>query len=63
MGLGHVLLENIVSKSTGHFKIQVKVSGSIDFIKPWHMGTHPRVGSESYPVNANMTGFRCFSKI
>ena len=27
-------------------------------MKPWHMGTYPRVLSERYPVNTNMTGFR-----
>ena len=28
----------------------------------WHVGTHLRVLSESYPMNTNMTGFRWFSK-
>ena len=28
----------------------------------WHMGTHMRVLSESFPINTNMTGFRWFSK-
>ena len=28
------------------------------FKKPWHMGTHLRVLSESYQMNTNMTGFR-----
>ena len=32
------------------------------WLKPWHMGTHLRVLCESYPMNANMTGFRWFSK-
>ena len=32
-------------------------------LTPWHMGTHLRVLSESYPTNTNMTGFRWFSKI
>ena len=27
------------------------------------MGTHLRVLVRSYPINTNMTGFRCFSKI
>ena len=27
------------------------------------MGTHLRVLNESYPMNANMTGFKWFSKI
>ena len=29
----------------------------------WHMGTHLRVLSESYLMDANMTGFKYFSKI
>ena len=28
-------------------------------LKPWHMGTHLRVLSESYPINTNMTGSNC----
>ena len=28
----------------------------------WHMGTHPRVLSKSYPIKPNMTGFRWFVK-
>ena len=32
-------------------------------LKPWEMGTHLRVLSQNYPMNINMTGFRCFSKI
>ena len=32
-------------------------------LKPWQMGTHLRVLSESYPINTNTTGFRWFSKI
>ena len=31
--------------------------------KPWHVGTHLRVLSESYPMNTNLTGFRWFSRI
>ena len=31
-------------------------------LKPWHMGTHLRVPSESYPMNTNTTGFRLFSE-
>ena len=27
------------------------------------MGTHPKVLSESYPMNTNMAGFRWFSKV
>ena len=33
------------------------------WLKPWHMGTHLRVLSESYPVNTNITRFRWFSTI
>ena len=33
------------------------------WLKPWHMGTHLRVLSESYPMNINMIGFRWFSKV
>ena len=32
-------------------------------LKPWHMGTHLRVLSESYPMNTNMTWLRWVSKI
>ena len=32
------------------------------WLKPWHMGTHLRVLSESYPMNTNVTGIRWFSK-
>ena len=32
-------------------------------LKPWHMGTHLRVLSESCPMNTSTTGFRWFSKI
>ena len=31
-------------------------------LKPWHMGTHLRVLSESYPMTTDMAGFRWFSK-
>ena len=31
-------------------------------LKPWQMGTHLRVLSESFLMNTNMTGFRWFSK-
>ena len=30
-------------------------------LKPWNMGNHLRVLSESFLMNTNMTGFRCFS--
>ena len=33
------------------------------WLKPWQMGTHPRVLSESYPMNTNMTGFQWFSEV
>ena len=32
-------------------------------LKPWHVGTHLRVLSESYLMTTNMSGFTCFSKI
>ena len=32
------------------------------WLKPWHMGTHLRVFSGSFPMYTNMTGFRRFSK-
>ena len=35
----------------------------VKWLKPWQMGIHLRVVSESYPMNTNMTGFRWFSKI
>ena len=31
-------------------------------LKPWHMGTPLRELSESYPMNTNTTGFKCFQK-
>ena len=33
------------------------------WLKPWHMGFHLKVFSDSYPINTNMTRFRWFSKI
>ena len=33
------------------------------WLKPWHMGTHLRVLSMSYPMNSGMIGIRWFSKI
>ena len=35
----------------------------LKWLKPWQMGTHLRVLSESYPMDTNLTRFRCFSKI
>ena len=35
----------------------------LKWLKPWHMGTHLRVLSESYLMNTNMTGLRWSSKI
>ena len=32
------------------------------WLKLWHMGTHLKALSESYPMNTNMIGFKCFSK-
>ena len=31
-------------------------------LDPWQIGTHLRVLSENYPMNTNMTGFRCFQR-
>ena len=33
------------------------------WLKPWQIGTQPRVLSESYLINITMTGFRWFSKL
>ena len=33
-----------------------------EWLKPWHMATHLRVLSQSYPMNTNMTCFGWFSK-
>ena len=46
----------------GQYKIMQKKDKE-KLLKPWHMGTHLRVLSESYPMNTNMTGFRRFSNI
>ena len=35
---------------------------AVKLLKPWYMGTHLRVLSESYLMNTNMTGFRWFPK-
>ena len=32
-------------------------------LKPWHVDTHLKVLSESFPMNTNMTGFRRFQKL
>ena len=32
-------------------------------LKPWHIGIHLRVLSESYPMNTNMSGFRRLLKV
>ena len=32
-------------------------------MKSWQMGTHLIVLSDSYPMNTNMTGYKCFLKI
>ena len=32
-------------------------------LKPWHMGTHLRAISKSYPMNTNMKGLRYLSRI
>ena len=33
------------------------------WLKPWQLGTHRKVLSESFPMSTNMTGFRWFKKI
>ena len=43
--------------------IQNDIKKTEKLLKPWHMGTHLRVLSQSYLMNNNMTGFRWFSKI
>ena len=35
---------------------------TLKWLKSWQMGTQLRVLSKSYPMNTNMTGFRCFLK-
>ena len=42
--------------------IQNHAKNQRKWLKPWHMGTHMRVLSESYPINTNMTGFKWFLK-
>ena len=32
-------------------------------LKPWQIGTHPKVLGDSYPMSTNTTGLRSFSKI
>ena len=32
------------------------------WLKAWHVGTHRRVLSDSFPINTNMTRFRCIQK-
>ena len=32
------------------------------WLKPWHMATHLRLLSESFPINTNLVGFRWFSR-
>ena len=44
----------------GQYKMMQKIEKSP---KPTHRGTHITVLSESFPMNTNMTDFRCFSKI
>ena len=33
------------------------------WLEHWHIGIHLRVLSESFPMNTNMTGFKCLKKI
>ena len=46
-----------------NLSIQNDAKKNEKLLKPWHMGTHLRMLSESYPMNTNKTGFRWFSKI
>ena len=46
----------------GYFGQNKMMQKSSKCSKHYHMGTHSRVLSESFPMNSNMTGFRCFSK-
>ena len=32
-------------------------------LKPWHMGTHPRVLSKGFSMNTNMRGFVVFKNL
>ena len=32
-------------------------------LNPWHVGTHPRVLRECYPINANTTRLRYFKSL
>ena len=34
-----------------------------NWLKPWHMGMHPREPSESYPMNTNTTGSDAFQNL
>ena len=48
----------------GQYKMMQKrfLKNPEKLLKPWHMGVHPKVLSESFLMNTNMPGFRCFSK-
>ena len=58
-------ISNSVNPYAGGWFCQYKMTPKKDekWLKPWHMGTHLRALSESYPMNTNMTGFSWFSKI
>ena len=67
------LVSNAVTELKRHFitsccwwliwPIQNDAKNQKKWPKPWHMGTHLRALSESFPMNTNVTGFRWFSKI
>ena len=66
-GVNFVL--TLMSSTGGLFGqlIQNDVKNPEKWLKPWHIGTHLRVLSESYPMKTNMAsdwaGFRCFLNI
>ena len=52
---------NAAGGEFGQYEIMQKKSERC--LKPWNMGTHLRILSESYPMNTNITGFKWFSRI
>ena len=45
-----------------HERVNQKAKKLKKWMKPWHMGTHLKVLSNSYPINTKLTGFRVFLK-
>ena len=60
-GKGHTVLTLMLL--VANFAISKLRKNPRELRKPWHMGTHLRVLSKSFPMSTNMTGFRRFSKI